>query len=94
MAQVEENNFVGNFLRSGSVPIHFIVCRDAMGFIAHYFLMCSPQKLKLALRQQEGIVPLNEYGTIVGSGYGEIPSEMTKRMLKEQYHYDYDANCH
>jgi len=83
--------FVDKFIKSGSVPIHLITCKDGKGRDCHYFLMCSHQKLQMLLSEKEGILKLEDYGQVIASGFGHKPQAETKKMLKEKYDYDADA---
>jgi hypothetical protein len=87
----EPSSFAHQVIRSGATPIHFIVCRDGKNRLCHYFLMCTPQKLKMLKEAKEGVQALKDYGVIVASGFGREPSASVIAMMKEKYNLDFDA---
>jgi hypothetical protein len=93
MVEITRKSFVDQVVKSSSQPVHFIVCRDAQGHMVHYFLKITPEKLRLLQRSSEDNVEIAQYGAVLASGYGREPTEATKRQLKNEYGYDYDAQA-
>lgn len=86
-------SFADRVMTPGNSPIHFILCRDRQGHIAHYFLKTTPDKLKL-LRKKKGDIPRpEEYGTVIACGFGYLPSETVRRRMLSDYAYDFNTLC-
>lgn len=83
-------SFVDKFIKSGSVPIHFVCGKDTKGRDCYYFVMCSYEKIKMLQDINEGIFDVNDYGKIIASGFGKTPSEEVKNTLKKEYNFDTD----
>jgi DUF1009 family protein len=78
-------SFVDNLARKGSVPIHFITCKDPEGKDCYYFLLSSDAKAKEMVGVSDGVFDINDYGKIIASGWGSEPSDEVKAQLKEEY---------
>ena len=89
MGLVQKLSHTDHVIRSGATPIHFIACRDGKGRPCHYFLMCTPQKLKMLKEVREGVLALEDYGVIIASGFGREPATSVLAMLKEKYNFDF-----
>ena len=79
--------FVVNYIRNSSLPIHFIKCKDEKGEDCYYFLMSSEQKVNTIKNNPPDIVNLSDYGIIVHSGYGVNPSDEEIELLRKKYNY-------
>ncbi len=91
MAKAKESSFSDKVIRTGDVPIHFIVCRDSNNHIVYYFLRCPEQKIKRLRDSSDKVVKPQDYGIVVASGFGRVPSKAVKRLLRERYNYDFDV---
>jgi len=83
-------SFVGKYIKSGAIPIHLIRCKDTSGRECYHFLMCSQEKIKALKAVIAGSFDLKDYGKVIASGFGNTPSESTKKMLKDEYNFDAD----
>jgi microcompartment protein CcmK/EutM len=81
-------SFVKTVVRSGARPVHFIVCKDSVGRTAHYFIMCSGEKLRMVTSKKTGVVDLAHYGKVLAAGYGREPTRQTIASLREEYGID------
>ncbi len=88
-----QSHFSDQLIRCGSKPLHFMVCRDENDHIVHYFIMCSQQKFELLKNSKAEKLCLTDYGVVVASGFGHQPTRATRRILKQNYGYDYDVLC-
>lgn len=86
-------SFVDQVIKSSDSPIHFILCRDGQGHIAHYFLKTTPEKLKRLQVSQSAVIDPAAYGVVLASGFGREPTAATKRKLRQEYGYDFDKVC-
>jgi hypothetical protein len=91
MSKEKASRFSDQVIRTGDVPIHFIVCRDSNNHIVYYFLRGPEQKIKRLRESRDKVVKPQDYGIVVASGFGRVPSKAVKRLLKERYMYDFDA---
>lgn len=73
-------------IRSGSIPIHFIRCKDKYGRDAYFFLLAAPAKINRLGYQKNGIIDLKEYGDILASGLGRTPPKQLVEQLEAKYH--------
>lgn len=88
---MSEKSFVNLVVKSSNSPIHFIVCKDEQGHIAHYFIKTSRDKIKLLQENRKSHINITDYGVVIASGFGAQPSMATKRVLKKDHGYDYDT---
>lgn len=87
-----KGTFTERLIRSGRSPIHFILCRDKHGHIAHYFLKTTNEKIRL-LSSKKGEVEPGDYGTVVASGFGYLPTEVVRLRLLADHGYDFNDIC-
>lgn len=78
-------SFVSKLITKGSVPLYYIVCQDLEGRDCYYYVTSTPEKMRMYEKARSGEFDLNDYGTIIASGYGKEPSADVKAMLKEKY---------
>lgn len=71
-------------------PIHFIHGNDQNGRRCYFFIL-APQHKYSMLENHFGhdTVNVRDYGQIVASGFGRIPSAKTLQNLKETYGYEF-----
>jgi hypothetical protein len=86
-------SFVKKMIASSPEPIHFLCGRVAGGLQCYWFIMCPKMKFDMLATkfQKEELVNLEEYGVIVASGWGSVPTEDVKQQLKADYNFDADA---
>lgn len=84
-------SFVAKLAKSGSVPIHYITCKDKIGRDCFYFVMSSYEKMKMLTGIQEGVFNVNDYGKVIESGFGKKPSQNVRERLKAKFNFDFDA---
>ena len=84
-------SFADRHLKSGAVPIHFVRCKDTAGRKCYFFLQCSPMKAKTVKLIADGNFNINDYGTVIASGFGHKPSDTVRKKLKEEYNCDADS---
>jgi hypothetical protein len=77
--------FVSRLVSKGSVPLYFIVCQDMDGRDCYYYLASTPEKILMYEKVSNGTFDLNDYGIIIASGYGSVPDDDVKLILKEKY---------
>jgi hypothetical protein len=65
--------------------ISLVFGNDYSGFRAWYFVQIDPLRLPLYRKALKGSRPvdLEDYGSILISGYGEVPSDVENRMRSE-----------
>ncbi len=70
--------------------MYYLRFMPADGRSAYYFVLVDPPKEKSFLKALKGteVFNLEEYGTIVKSGYGD-PSPELKKEMKEKYNITY-----
>jgi len=75
--------------RSGHL-VHKLKAKDTSGRWAYYFVLVQPAKERLFLKaiDGDGTVDLEKYGKVIGSCYGEGPSEELRSFLKDKYGFD------
>ncbi len=81
-------SFSDRVIRSGISCIHWVATRDGKNRECYYFIMCTPQKLKMLKQIKEGIFAIKDYGIIVASGFGSVPSDKVIAMMKDKYGFD------
>lgn len=81
-------SFANKIVGSGSTPIHFVTCKDLSGYDCYYFLLAPNEKIKMLKKVSGGQFDLNDYGKILASGYGLVPSEEVKKKLLDEYGFD------
>lgn len=84
-------SFVANLVKAGSVPIYFVTAVDINGKDSHFFVKSTQAKIDAFLQVSSGPLKLTDYGEILASGFGKIPTGETKRIMKEKYDFDVDA---
>jgi hypothetical protein len=84
-------SFADKLEKSGSIPIHFVRCKDTSGKDCFFFLMCPTQKIALLKAIKDGVFDIRNYGKVVASGFGRTPSEAVKKQLKNDYNFDADS---
>jgi hypothetical protein len=83
-------SFVDKVLKTGAVPIHYIISKDREGRDCYYIIVCNKVKVDDML-DGNGFIKPEEYGHVVDSGFGKRPPEDVVKMLKEKYNFDIDA---
>lgn len=70
--------------------IHKLKAKDTTGAWAYYFVYVPSYRERHFLKAIEGngTVDLEEYGKIIGSCYGEEPSDYLKNELREKYGFE------
>lgn len=84
-------SFAHRVIISGSNAVHFIQCKDNSGKDCHFFLLSPPEKIKALKAITHGVFDIADYGKIIASGFGHVPSASTKQRLKELYQCDVDT---
>lgn len=84
-------SFVDQLIKTGSMAVHFMLCKDVAGNDCYFFLTASPQKLFALKGIEDGIFDLRDYGQIIASGFGRVPDAATKAELHEKYHIDVES---
>lgn len=82
--------FAARIIQNARHPIHFIHGTDRNGRPCHFFVL-APQHQYSVLENHfgHGTVDVRNYGRIVASGFGRIPSAETLQHLKETYGYEF-----
>lgn len=63
--------------------------RDHSGRPAWYYVLVEPHlKLRFDRAVKSGAMDLKEFGSIVASGYGEQPPELTRARMKAEYGFE------
>lgn len=87
-------NAVPTHIRVGvkkkSIPIHYLVSKDADGEDCYFVIICPYQKLRLMLSQKQHVKP-QDYGHVVASGFGKFPPQDICDMLAEDYGFVLDV---
>lgn len=83
--------FVNKLIKSGIIPIHFITCKDPHGRDCYYFILATHEKMKLLANIKNGVFNIKDYGKIIASGFGNVPSDVVKQKLLEEYNFDYGS---
>jgi hypothetical protein len=86
---MSKRSFAKTVVKSSSTPVHYIVAKDLRGRIAHYFIMCSQDRLRMIKAIHNGPIELPHFGKVLASGFGREPSIDTITLLKEEYGVDY-----
>ncbi len=75
--------------RSGHL-IHKLKAKDTTGRWAYYFVLVPPDREKAFLSSIEdnGIIDLETFGTVIASSYGETPSADVKAYLNSRFNFD------
>ena len=70
--------------------VHKLKAKDTTGRWAYYFVYVPASKEKAFLRaiEGDGTMDLEDYGKIIGSCYGDSPSEFLKQELREKYRFE------
>ncbi len=70
--------------------VHKVKAKDSTGRWAYYFVLVSAAMERVFLRdlKSTNTLDLENYGKVLASNYGEMPSESVIRMLKERYGWD------
>lgn len=70
--------------------IHKLKAKDTTGRWAYYFILVMSEMEEKFLQsiKGDGIIDLEDYGTIVASCYGEEPSDEIRKYLKGRYGFD------
>lgn len=85
---MNESSFVIKMIRNGSIPIHFVQCRDKRNRDCYFFIACSSSKIATLQYTREDKLNIYDYGNVLASGFGKYPSAEVKVLLKEKYHFD------
>jgi hypothetical protein len=86
---MSEKSFVSKLVSKGALPIYFITCKDAQGKECYAFLISTKEKIRMyENKRSEGEFNLHDYGQVIASGYGLIPSPKVRKMLKDEYDLD------
>ncbi len=83
-------SFVSKIVKNRSTPIHLIRCETSDGLPCHFFIMAESTKISRLsnIDPEVDALDLNEYGKILTSGWGHIPSNDTISYLKEAFDFD------
>lgn len=81
-------SFVDKLIRTGSMPVHFMRCKDAEGRDCYFFLTTSAQNLSGLKSIQEGVFNLNDFGHVIASGFGRVPDQATIDIINEKFQID------
>ncbi len=84
-------SFADKLVKSGSIPIHLVRCKDDKGRDCYFFIMCAGHKISALKAAKSGEFDLKDYGKIIASGFGAEPSQEIKDMLKKEYDFDADT---
>lgn len=87
MSQV---SFVQKLIKSGTVPIHLVRCKDVHGRDCYHFVIASHHKIDALKAIEDGVFDVKDYGEVVASGFGSEPSQAVKDMLWEKYQFNAD----
>ena len=70
--------------------VHKLKAKDSTGRWAYYFVLVKPhmEPRFMAAIEGDGTVDLEDHGRVVGSCYGEEPTEELRAMLKERFGFD------
>lgn len=70
--------------------IHKLKAKDTTGRWAYYFVYVPSYRERQFLKaiEGDGNVNLENYGKIIGSCYGEYPSDFLKNELRERYGFE------
>lgn len=70
--------------------IHKLKAKDTTGRWAYYFVYVPSYRERLFLKaiEGDGTIDLENYGKVIGSCYGEEPSEFLKNELREKYRFE------
>jgi hypothetical protein len=70
--------------------IHKLKAKDTTGRWAYYFVLVPPNRERefLASIGGEGIMDLENFGTVIASSYGDEPSQEVRAFLKTRYGFD------
>ena len=72
-------------------PIHYLAGDDGKGNDCFWFIMCSSENYEeLERKFKTKGVNLTDYGIIVASGWGKVPSEETKNKLINEYNVNWE----
>lgn len=79
----------GMIAKSGHL-IHKLKAKDTTGKWAYYFVLVPPNREKafLAAIEGDGMIEIEDYGTVIASCYGEQPSEEVRAFLKTRFGFD------
>lgn len=82
--------FLDRIIARDGVNVHKLKAKDSTGRWAYYFVHVpnSKQRAFLAAIDGEGMIDLEDYGTVIASNYGETPNDETKAFLKERYDFE------
>ena len=84
-------SFTSKIIKSGSAPIFFITCKNMADWDCYYFVLSTPEKMKRLKSLTEPTFNLNDYGKIIKSGYGKIPSAEVQKKLHDEYGFSLDS---
>ena len=78
------------FIAKQGHNIHKITAKDSTGRRAYYFVYVRKSREKNFMKaiDGDGMIDLDEYGKVIGSCYGEEPSEDLKRELFDKYGFE------
>jgi hypothetical protein len=70
--------------------IHKLKAKDSTGRWAYYFLLVPPDCTKSFLDNLngDGTIDIEDYGVVIASSYGEVPTKEVKAYLKNRYGFD------
>lgn len=80
----------GYELKRNQHRIHKIKAKDVTGKWACYFVYLEPEMEELFFEKLDGVQNMNleDYGRVIASCYGEIPTAEVKLFLKERYGFE------
>lgn len=70
--------------------IHKLKAKDASGRWAYYFVLVEPEREAafMAAIGGDGTLDIEDYGRVVASSYGEVPTEKVRQYLKDKYGFE------
>lgn len=86
-------NWVNAVLRSRGHLVHKLKAKDSTGRWAYYFVLVQPWNEWRFLQaiEGDGMIDLEDYGSVIASCYGESPNAETVKFLKATYGWDATA---
>ncbi|MEO6286931.1 MAG: hypothetical protein ABIN80_05675 [Dyadobacter sp.] len=88
--QLFQSVYANEYVKEMGEHVHKLKAKDTTGRWAYYFVLVEPEMENEYLRAcaRDGTLDLEDYGKVVASCYGEVPSTEVKTYLKERYDFD------
>lgn len=85
-----KRSFVDQIIAKKGHLIHKLKAKDSTGRWAYYFVLVEAPREAQFLKaiKGDGMVDLEEFGKIIASCYGEIPSDEVRTFLKDKYGFE------